>query len=96
MGWKKREEAAPTLGYDSGFSQSYQLERELGRGGNGVVRLATQIATGAMPASSVQCSHPPLPFPPALLLVTSTNPNDETQSRSQTPDRAQVCCEDNP
>lgn len=56
MGWKKREEAAPTLGYDSGFSQSYQLERELGRGGNGVVRLATQIATGAMPASSVQCS----------------------------------------
>ena len=27
----------------------------------------------------MQCSHPPLPFPPALLLVTRTNPNDETR-----------------
>ncbi|KAL4458324.1 hypothetical protein ABPG75_013189 [Micractinium tetrahymenae] len=46
MGWKQREEAAPTLGYKSGFAQAYVLERELGRGGNGVVRLATQVTTG--------------------------------------------------
>ncbi|KAL4423096.1 hypothetical protein ABPG77_004779 [Micractinium sp. CCAP 211/92] len=47
MGRRKREaQVAPTLGYESGFSQAYQLERELGRGGNGVVCLATNVATG--------------------------------------------------
>ncbi len=52
MGRRKREaQVAPTLGYESGFSQAYQLERELGRGGNGVVCLATHVATGAIQAS---------------------------------------------
>lgn len=51
MGRKKRE-PAPALGYKSDFAQAYQLERELGKGGNGVVRLATQIATGTIAVGS--------------------------------------------
>lgn len=43
---KKRKEA-PHLGYQPGLEDAYELGKEIGRGGNGVVRLARHWATGA-------------------------------------------------
>lgn len=44
---RKSSGAALDLGYTKGFAEAYELGKELGRGGNGVVRHATQRATGA-------------------------------------------------
>lgn len=37
----------PLLGYRTGFAESYELGKEIGRGGNGVVRLAVHKPSGA-------------------------------------------------
>lgn len=44
--FKKHKPAVPDLGYRKGFADAFELQRELGRGGNGVVRLAKHIPTG--------------------------------------------------
>lgn len=46
MGLGRKRAAAPSLGYAREFAAAYQLGRELGRGGNGVVHLATHTETG--------------------------------------------------
>ena len=47
MGFARKKAPPPSLGYKRGFAEAYSVQRELGRGGNGVVRLATQLATGS-------------------------------------------------
>lgn len=44
-----KEEAAPKLGYLGGFAEQYELGQQLGKGGNGVVRLAVHKQTGGLP-----------------------------------------------
>lgn len=39
--------AAPDFGYSRGLERKYRVLRELGRGGNGVVRVVEELATGA-------------------------------------------------
>ena len=39
--------SAPHLGYLEGFADSYTFVKELGKGGNGVVRLAVHRQSGA-------------------------------------------------
>jgi hypothetical protein len=57
MGVRKgsKKEGAPKLGYLEGFADAYTVVKELGKGGNGVVRLAVHRQTG-MPSctSSLQ------------------------------------------
>ena len=54
---KKRE--VPQLGYMPGLEEAYELGKEIGRGGNGVVRLARHRTTGALrspPRCGCSCS----------------------------------------
>ena len=40
------KEEAPKLGYLEGFADHYDIQKELGKGGNGLVRLAVHKQSG--------------------------------------------------
>lgn len=40
------KDAAPVLGYLEGFAETFELGKELGKGGNGIVRLGRHRQTG--------------------------------------------------
>ena len=46
-GSNSSKEPAPRLGYLERFADSYTFVKELGKGGNGIVRLAVQRQSGA-------------------------------------------------
>ncbi|PRW33251.1 calcium-dependent kinase 17-like [Chlorella sorokiniana] len=43
---RKKKKEAPDLGYKRGLEETYELGKEIGRGGNGVVRLVRHRASG--------------------------------------------------
>ncbi len=50
---RKKKKDVPNLGYKRGLDDAYELGKEIGRGGNGVVRLARHKASGAHRAMPV-------------------------------------------
>ena len=69
MAFGRKKEPAPTLGYKQGFADLYELEKELGKGGNGVVRLARHKATGGRAAARFRAdcaASPGWVVPPAV------------------------------
>lgn len=82
FGSGSRKKLAPTLGYKTGFEEQYELQQQLGKGGNGVVRLARHKPSGeaqregrhSLPLPPVAAATPACCRQPLAHLHASTHP----------------------